>query len=481
MIKKNGFYIINIIIIIFILLVYGTFQISELSFYQEMAIDQAKNDCRLTALDINSNLSKMASEQIIVSQMMANDRFIRQWVQEETGETKGTKVFQLTDYLNNYKYEYGFNDAFFVSERTRNFYYDGGFSKVIDSKNEYDSWYWNFLKKLEQVDTQVDRDELNDGQVSLYVNCLVQDQGFNTLGVIGVASNLDKYLRTIANYEEEYGVKICLVGVGKQSNSFDEDYGYYHRPVSAAQDMNLTVNQVATPLSAGENYEIFDNNICTTIVYNPDLRWNVVVQKDVSETINSILRRSYQRTIGILVFVIFYIIMTFTLMKRLNAIGRAAENTDELTGLYNNKIFKELYEKKSKVKKYKNVTWTLFMVDVDNFKEFNDNYGHLYGNSIIKIVADGLKEMVSNKGFVARWGGDEFIGFMAASEEETKAALEELMAELAKSDTQRLVTLSCGLVKADLNSSLEVNMNLADKALYHSKTRGKGRCSIYQV
>ena len=480
MIKKNGFYIINIIIIIFVLLVYGTFQLSELSYYKEMAIDQARNDCRLTALDINSNLSEMASEQIVVSQMMANDRFIRQWVQDETGETNGPKVFQLTDYLNNYKYEYGFNDIFFVSHSTKNFYYDGGFNKKINSKNEYDSWYWNFLKKMEQSDAQVDTDELNDGRVSLYVNCLVQDQGFHTVGVIGVARNLDDYLRKIADYEEEYDVKICLVEVGLKSNSFDEDYGYYHKPESAAELMNLSVNQVAKPLSVGEDYDIFDNNICTNIVYNPDLKWNIVVQRDVSKTIKSILWRSYQRSIGVLIFVIFYIIITFTLMKRLNAIGRAAENTDELTGLYNNKIFKELYEKKYRHINSKDETCTLFMVDVDNFKEFNDNYGHLYGNSIIKLVASGLKEMVGNKGLVARWGGDEFIGVMRASEEETKLSLEELMDELKKADTNRLVTLSCGLVKLDKNFNMEMNLNMADKALYKSKSNGKGCCSIYE-
>ena len=120
------------------------------------------------------------------------------------------------------------------------------------------------------------------------------------------------------------------------------------------------------------------------------------------------------------------------------------------------------------------------MIDIDDFKIFNDTYGHLYGNSIIKIVADGLKQAVKDRGMAARWGGDEFIGVIRASEDESKEIVEALMGELKKAETQRTVTLSCGLVKVNPQLSFEKNMEKADEALYFSKSNGKGIVTVYK-
>ncbi len=479
MVRKYTFFIANTIIIVFICVAFFVAQISELSFYKEMAAKQARNDVRLTALDIDSNITSFVSEQIVITQMMSNDAFIRQWCREETGETTGPHVYQLYSYLSEYKNKYGYDCVFFVSDATRNFYYDGGFHKTLDPDGTYDSWYQGFLGRHLQFDTQIDTDELNNDRISLFVNGLVQDKGFKTLGVIGVSKNIEGFQKKIASYEKEYGVTICVVNVGESYNSFKGSFDYYMQPEEAAEFLGLTNEQVAKEVAVDEAYTWFDDNKCTNIIYNPKLDWNIIVQKDISETVDSIMVQTNKRFGLILVFVLIYAIVSTTLLSRLNLITRRAENTDDLTGLFNNKIFKEIFEKKRK-RLFVNKNTTLFMIDVDDFKLFNDNYGHLYGNTILKLVADGLKEYVGNEGIVARWGGDEFIGVVYASELETELLIRAIMDELKRLDTHKTVTLSCGIVQVDPHLNLEKNMSKADEALYESKTNGKSCCTVYK-
>ena len=62
---------------------------------------------------------------------------------------------------------------------------------------------------------------------------------------------------------------------------------------------------------------------------------------------------------------------------------------------------KDLIEKKT--------TFTMFLLDVDNFKQINDRYGHLMGDEVLSIVGDRLIEYIGDSGFVGRYGGDEFL------------------------------------------------------------------------
>ncbi len=479
--KNNPFFITNSIIILLIVGVYIALQINELSFYREMAVNQAMNDVNLTATDVNSRISSLASEQVIISQMMANDMFLKEWCQEENGETTGPQPYKLYNYLDEYKHQYGYDNVFFVSNSTMNFYYDGGYTKTLDVNTcEHDSWYTGFLDKLLTFDTQVDTNELNDQAVSLFVNYLVQDKGFKSLGVVGVVRSLDYYQRKLSDFEKNYDVVVRLVDVSPEDNSYSGSYGYYVMPEDAAKDLNLTLEQVTRQVTANESYSWNDGNICTTIIYNSTLGWNIIVQKDVTKTLDSIFSKIYRRIGVVMIIILVYVIMGFSLTRRLSALIRKNENTDELTGLYNNKIFKEIFESKRRKKKVTQVPAVLFMVDVDDFKDFNDNFGHLYGNSILKLVAEGIKEIVGTDGMAARWGGDEFIGILNGTEESVKEALEYMGRELKKADTKKVVTLSCGLAKVEAGLSLEKNLDRVDEALYESKEKGKDQCTIYK-
>ena len=159
--------------------------------------------------------------------------------------------------------------------------------------------------------------------------------------------------------------------------------------------------------------------------------------------------------------------------------------TDGLTGLSNRRMYDELslreWRRCDRMKK----PFSLVMVDVDNFKLYNDHYGHQAGDECLKAVAGQMLRAAPRPGdLVARYGGEEFV--FALGETDIDGALwvanilrqriEDLNMPHAASDMKH-VTVSCGVasVLPSDKVSLEVLLQSADYALYKAKEQGRNR------
>lgn len=163
---------------------------------------------------------------------------------------------------------------------------------------------------------------------------------------------------------------------------------------------------------------------------------------------------------------------------------RSKAELDSLCGLYNRKAFEN---KVNNVLKNDRRTSTghLFMIDVDNFKEINDVYGHVFGDEIIQGVAKTLQHCFRDEDILGRVGGDEFMAFVGniSSEQGKRRAIEigESLENAEYSQTlEHPVTLSIGIAEAGEYDGFTSLYNKADKALYRAKSNGKGRWSIYE-
>ena len=129
---------------------------------------------------------------------------------------------------------------------------------------------------------------------------------------------------------------------------------------------------------------------------------------------------------------------------------------------------------------------TVYMIDVDSFKLYNDHYGHIHGDKVLERIAEALKSTAKRSGdYVFRYGGEEFCiicsglepGQSAAFAEKLRANVEALDIE---HETSRLgkVSVSVGCQNADslANLTAESMVEAADKALYRAKANGRNRC-----
>ncbi len=477
MLKKHAFIITNSIIILFIVAAFIVTQVNEYYYYKDVTIEQARTDINFTAVDISATLTNIITEQLVASQMMANDIFLKMWAESETIVDSDDQRSILYEYLNEYKEKYGYDVVFFVSDSTYKYYYNGGLNKVVSPEDEFDCWYFNFLNLKQEYDIQIDRDEVNNFSVSLFVNCLVTGRNGETLGVVGVGNKIDDFQKTLSNYKDSMGLKICIVNKGNAHNSFTGSTDYYKTVDDASKYLNLNKN-IVTMNVGDEGYTWNEGNICTDIRYNKALNWNIIVQEDITDRINEFAVRINHRIAFLIGTIIIYAIVSFTLLSRLNRLTYKSQNTDELTGLMNNRLFKEKFAKENKRKLLKTEA-SLFMLDVDNFKSFNDTLGHLYGNAVLHIVTEVLRESIGTEGYVARWGGDEFIGVIYNNPDKAQEILDKAQEIIAGKDTQMPISFSCGICKITGGQKLEKNIEIADTALYKSKEDGKGRCTIY--
>ena len=145
---------------------------------------------------------------------------------------------------------------------------------------------------------------------------------------------------------------------------------------------------------------------------------------------------------------------------------------DSLTGLYNRSFLflfldKELANPKGSI--------SLLMLDIDDYKRINDNYGHLMGDIILKQVSTLLKTNLRPNDCAFRWGGDEFIIVLPATDKAIAMKIaERLRAVFTEFDFNSppavlRLTVSIGVACVSNSIDKDALVNLADKALYKAK------------
>ena len=150
-------------------------------------------------------------------------------------------------------------------------------------------------------------------------------------------------------------------------------------------------------------------------------------------------------------------------------------NYDPLTRVYRKQVFDERVEKLLQ----SDEPFAVVVVDIDNFKQINDRYGHIAGDSALCQFAEILRrEIDKEKELVARWGGEEFLLLLRTSlPEEARKRAERLRrtTEKFRFDAIPRLTASFGLTWRGENDALESLLARADKALYRAKGEGKNR------
>jgi diguanylate cyclase (GGDEF)-like protein len=157
--------------------------------------------------------------------------------------------------------------------------------------------------------------------------------------------------------------------------------------------------------------------------------------------------------------------------------------TDPLTGLYNRLKIQEifLYEQQQFIRSKE--TFSIILMDLDNFKWINDMYGHNTGDKYLKEFANMLKTFSRNVDIIGRWGGEEFIILLPeTSLEQAEKIAQRLQENIKNMDCPKLGkrTASFGLTKLAKEDTLSSFVGRADEALLEAKREGKDRIKVQQ-
>jgi diguanylate cyclase (GGDEF)-like protein/putative nucleotidyltransferase with HDIG domain len=198
-----------------------------------------------------------------------------------------------------------------------------------------------------------------------------------------------------------------------------------------------------------------------------------------------------QRYFGLFLFTVLVVLLSFVFRKFLRLYQNVSEraNKDYLTGLYNHGFFKETLEEQFRNANQSKQPFCLALLDLDDFKKYNDRNGHLQGDALLQFFGEMLQTETKGTNYVvARYGGEEFAILMPnTTKEEAFSFLNRLRKKV--NDTYfngvehipyRCLSFSCGI--AEYEKGIYDSGGLihkADQALYYAKAQGKNNVQIY--
>ncbi|NLJ58473.1 MAG: GGDEF domain-containing protein [Tissierellia bacterium] len=178
---------------------------------------------------------------------------------------------------------------------------------------------------------------------------------------------------------------------------------------------------------------------------------------------------------------------TNEILKETNLKLERISMTDGLTSIENRRAFDIVYERAWKLSMREGIPLALIMIDIDNFKFFNDNYGHLSGDQALIKIARVIKAAIKRPGdLAARYGGEEFVVILmnttlegaAVVAEEIRRRVEELGIE--NGGQQTLLTVSLGVSSVIPTDGMKPDelIDTVDRALYKAKKAGRNKVIV---
>jgi diguanylate cyclase len=158
--------------------------------------------------------------------------------------------------------------------------------------------------------------------------------------------------------------------------------------------------------------------------------------------------------------------------------------TDPLTTLTNRKFFDYGFARAITEAKANGEPLSLLMCDVDHFKKFNDTYGHLTGDQVLRLVAISVKQNVKGQDIAARYGGEEFVIALpntslqsanTVAEHIRRAVMTKELVKRSTGENLGRVTLSLGAAVLRAQDTAQMLIDRADKCLYAAKRNGRNR------
>lgn len=159
---------------------------------------------------------------------------------------------------------------------------------------------------------------------------------------------------------------------------------------------------------------------------------------------------------------------------------RTLSRTDELTGLYNFRhLMSALESEVSRHLRY-NRTLSLAMIDIDDFKRFNDTKGHEEGNDLLVRLANIFKHNTRNCDILARYGGEEFVIIFPETSLEEATVVADRILHTVYDKLGISVTIGLASLPTDTSDARDL-IRLADAAMYWGKTHGKNQVVLYDL
>jgi diguanylate cyclase (GGDEF)-like protein len=435
--------------------------------YNRSISDNTRSIAELSATNIYSEINNELTKPIYVSLTMANDTFIKDWLDNEYLADPQ----DIITYLDGIQTKYEYSSVFLVSDATYDYYRHTGFHKTVSLSDEHDIWYFDFIESDLMYALDVDVDQANN-TLTIFVNAKIFNDSDELMAVIGVGVEMNYIQEMIGSFETKYELESFLIDPNGIIQSHTNTDFIETRDIFEEEQYKNQEDLIKS--SFNEMIVIHDDSKYIISRYVDELDWYIIVIKDTN--VFSGFFRDYFLTSFITMLIILisvYYLANKTIKVYQDNVFKLAK-TDYLTKLDNRRGFDMIFTELMRDNKSNHY---IYMIDIDKFKLINDQCGHAIGDSILIEIAQIISNQMSSNGIISRWGGDEFAGIFTGDE---KILVEELMTASQKINqdenlSKYHISISIGYTYSTFDETIDSVIKRADQALYQSKTNG-GNC-----
>ncbi len=470
----------RLLFIISMLLLIGFFLTSFLSY--KVAVNLTKDELKYKSLPLSSDniyseIQRDLLKPNLVSSLMAQDTFVRNWVL--SGEKD---IEEIKNYLDSIQKKYKTSSSFFVSNKTKNYYYPKGILKKVSASNERDIWFFRVKNIVDEFECNIDIDMAANDSLTIFTNYRVYDFSGNFIGVTGVGLKTSHVSTLLETYKSKYNHDIYFVKPSNEIVLSTKDFSNELR-INQKTLMLLIEDYNKKSISSLE-YTVNSEKYFVNLRYIDELNLYLFVEAKEKFFTQELKENFY---INIIISLCIMLLIIGAVMWNINyyqgKLERLAKK-DKLTALPNRNDFDIKFDRIFNSSRKDEHELTLILFDVDNFKEVNDNFGHLVGDKVLIEVAKIFRATFRRNDIIARWGGEEFIALLSNSDKDIAFKVAEKLRHEIESSTTikeiigRTLTVSVGVAIREESENKETFFTRVDNNLYQAKEEGKNKTVI---
>ncbi|MGD9554351.1 MAG: diguanylate cyclase [Arcobacteraceae bacterium] len=440
---------------------------------EETQIQLKERSLPLSIDNIYTEVQKNLIEPTLVSSMMANDTFLKDWLMHEELE-----VEKIAKYLETIKNKYNMFSTFLVSEKSGNYYTAKGLLEKVEEENPNNAWYFRFKEIQEPYEINLDFNKYMGDSLIMFINYKIFDETYHYLGATGIGIKISYINEMLKHFRVKYNFNVYFVN--KEGEVVLSEVGVNRvSHLNELKELSALSSQILEESSKTLEYTKEGNHYILNTKYIKELNLYLLVEAKIEEFTQEVEKTFILNLMTSLLVTFIIIAIILYTVKGYNKKLEHLAAYDSLTKLPNRRTFNLNFEKALRLYKRDKVPRSIIFFDIDNFKLINDNYGHLLGDTVLKRIATILNVQIRSSDNISRWGGEEFLILLHDSSLEDSFDVAEKLRAAFENDIELHdlvkggVTSSFGVTSFQVDDTIEKIVTRADEALYKAKHQGK--------
>jgi len=315
----------------------------------------------------------------------------------------------------------------------------------------------------------------------MFINYKVKDYADRLIATTGVGIKLYDIEKMLYSFKDNYKYDVYFVNE-------DGEIILYTKKLDKRGNISSIggLKEIKSKIFDKElnqfEYKYRDKEYLLSTKYIEKLKLYLFVEIDKNEYMVDLKKTFFVNLfVSIIVTILIVLIIIYTINIYQKQLERLAEE-DSLTRLSNRRKFNEEFDKMFNLQRRGNIkSLSMILLDIDDFKQVNDKFGHLIGDKVLVRFSTILKDSLRKTDLVARWGGEEFSILFINTEKNEVVKIAEKIRLLVKEDEMlknlldRSLTISLGYSELLREDSQDGLIGKVDRALYKAKEDGKDR------